>query len=39
VIEGWPDPFVTHGIGTFLDPSHPDDLYIHAVNHIPSASC
>ena len=29
-------PFVTHGIDIWFDPSKPDLVYLHAVNHIPA---
>jgi hypothetical protein len=34
-IKGMDWPFVTHGIDIWSDPTTPNEVYLHAVNHIP----
>ncbi|MCJ1289943.1 hypothetical protein MMC34_001477 [Xylographa carneopallida] len=35
-LEGFPGPFITHGIDIYSAPSVPDTVYIFAINHLPN---
>lgn len=38
-ITDFDGPYFTHGLGIHYVPSIPNEMWIHAVNHIPSQSC
>lgn len=31
-------PFITHGMDIYAPPDQPDNIYLHAINHLPSAT-